>query len=68
MAVADDAGATGVLGTDAEILPVAEADSDGMTTGAIFAESLLIGTEAETATVNSNSCTDSTLLMLSNEG
>ena len=67
MAVADDdAGATDVLGTDAGVLLAAEADS-GIATGAIFIESPLSGAEA-TATVNSNSCTDSTLLMLSNEG
>ena len=66
MAVADDAGATDVLGTDAGVLLAAEAAS-GIATGAIFIESPLIGAEA-TATVNSNSCTDSTLLILSNEG
>ena len=66
MAVADDAGATDVLGTDAGVLLAAEAAS-GIATGAIFIESTHIGAEA-TATVNSNSCTDSTLLMLSNEG
>ena len=67
MAVADDAGATDVLGADAGVLLAAEADSDGIAMGAIFIESPLIGAEA-TATVNSNSCTDSTLLMRSNEG
>ena len=58
MAVADDAGATDVLGTDTGVLLATEADS-GIAPGAIVIESPLIGAEA-TATVNSNSCTDST--------